>query len=174
MYNSRMDIQNRILQSIRPRRDGLLLRFDVKGLGSSSQVSAALTKLCRNGQIQRIERGVYVSPSKLASLGKTALLERAHERRMQALHKMKMQKRRRARITPTARHVNALAKRLGVSYTPTFSDRWAVAVTRLAGDEVCSDATDDLLVALTRAGKLSPTDMAKLVMEHHRTLKAHV
>jgi len=169
-----MDIKNRILQSIRPRRDGLLLRSDVKVLGSRSQVSAALAELCRKGQIQRIERGVYVSPTKLASLGQSVLLERAHERRMQARHKTKKQKRRQARTTPTARHVNALAKRLGVSYVPTFSDRWAVAVTRLAGDDVSSDATDDLLVALTRAGKLSPTDMAKLVMEHHRALKAHV
>lgn len=77
-------------------------------------------------------------------------------------------------LTPTARYVIALAKRSGISYIPTYSDRWADAITRLAGDEVSSDATDDLLVALTRAGKLTPNEMAKLVIEHHRTLKAHV
>lgn len=172
---NRMDIQGRILQSIRPRRDGLLLRSDVKALGSSSQVSAALVELCRKGLIQRIERGVYAHPGKLASLGKQALLEHAHERQAQARRKVAARKKREARyITPTARYVSALAKRLGITYTPTFSDRWAFAVTRLAGDEVPSDSTDDLLVALTRAGKLSPSDMAKLVMEHHRTLKSHV
>ncbi|PHY05597.1 MAG: hypothetical protein CK528_13260 [Alcaligenaceae bacterium] len=48
------------------------------------------------------------------------------------------------------------------------------AVTRLAGDDVSSDRTDDLLVALTRAGKLSPTDMAKMAIEHHCMLRAHV
>ena len=47
--------------------------------------------------------------------------------------------------------------------------KWS-AVTQLAGDEVKSDATDDLLVALTRAGKLSPRDMTKLVIAHHRNL----
>ena len=69
---------------------------------------------------------------------------------------------------PTARHVKALAREAGVQYVPTFGDHWAAAVTRLAGDEVTSDATDDLLVALTRAGKLSPSDMVRLVMAHHR------
>jgi len=46
----------------------------------------------------------------------------------------------------------------------------ATAVTKLAGDEVKSDPTDDLLVALTRAGKLSPREMTKLVIAHHRNL----
>lgn len=170
-----MDIKDRILQSIRPRRDGVLLRSDLKALGSASQVSAALVELCRKGLIQRVERGVYVHPAKLASQGKQVVLERAHERRAQLRRKMTMRKNRRVRrVTPTARYVNALAKRLGIAYVPTFSDRWASAVTRLSGDDVSSDPTDDLLVALTRAGKLSPGDMAKLVIEHHRTLKSDV
>jgi len=173
---SHMDIQGRILQSIRPRRDGLLLRSDLKDLGSDSQVSAALNGLCRKGLIQRIGRGVYAHPAKLAMLGEQALLESARARQIQARHQLAVQEKRQARaITPTARHVIALAKRLGIAYVPTFSDRWAAAVTELAGDEVSSDSTDDLLVALTRAGKLSAGDMARLVMEHHRTLKkAHV
>jgi hypothetical protein len=110
-------------------------------------------------------RGVC-APAKLASLGKQALLERAHKRQAQLRQKVVMRKKREARrITPTARDVIALAKRLDVAYVPTFSDRWASAVPRLAGDEVSNDSTDDLLVALTRAGKLSPGDMVKLVME---------
>lgn len=170
-----MDIQGRILQSIRPRRDGLLLRSDVKAMGSDSQVSAALDGLCRKGLIQRIGRGVYAHPAKLASLGEQALLERAHARQVQARRQLAVRKKRQARaVTPTARYVVALAKRLGIGYVPTFSDRWAAAVTQLAGDEVSSDSTDDLLVALARAGKLSAGDMVKLVMEHHRTIKAHV
>ena len=44
-------------------------------------------------------------------------------------------------------------------------------MTGLAGDAVASDATDDLLVALTRAGKLTAADMAKLVIAHHRDRK---
>jgi hypothetical protein len=36
---SHMDIKGRILQSLRPRRDGVLLRSDVNDFGSRSQVS---------------------------------------------------------------------------------------------------------------------------------------
>lgn len=170
-----MDIQSRILQSIRPRRDGLLLRSDVNGMGSSSQVSAALVELRRKGFILRIDRGVYVTPQKLELLGKQAVLAKAHQRQAKLRRKLATRRRREARLmTPTARHVAALARRLGISYIPIYADLWAVAVTRLAGDEVSTDSTDDLLVALTRAGKLSPRDMAKLVMEHHRMLKSQV
>lgn len=63
-----------------------------------------------------------------------------------------------------------LSKREGVVFAPTFADIWAHAVTKLAGDEIKSDKIDDLLVALTRAGKLSPRAMTKLVVAHHRNL----
>lgn len=170
-----MDIRGRVFQSIRPRRDGLLLRADVSAMGGRSQVSAALLALCREGLILRIERGVYVTPQKLQILGKQALLDKAHQRQAALRQKVSLRKRREAlTLTPMARYVDALAKRLGISYTPTYGDRWAFAVTRLAGDNVSSDRTDDLLVALTRAGKLSPTDMAKMAIEHHRMLKSHV
>jgi hypothetical protein len=173
--SNQVDIQSRILQSIRPRRDGLLLRSDVSAMGSSSQVSAALVELCGKGLILRIERGVYVTPQKLALFGEQAVLANAHQRQSALRQKLSIRKRRDARtLTPMARHVAALAKRLGISYTPTYSDRWAFAVTRPAGDEVSSDSTDDLLVALTRAGKLSPIDMTRMAMEHHRMLKSHV
>lgn len=170
-----MDIQGRIFQSIRHRRDGLLLRSDVSGMGGRSQVSAVLLALCRKGLILRIERGVYVTPQKLAVIGKQALLDIAHQRQTVLRQKLSIRKRREAlTLTPMARYVDTLAKRLGISYTPTYGDRWAFAVTRLAGDDVSSDRTDDLLVALTRAGKLSPTDMARMAIEHHRMLKSYV
>jgi hypothetical protein len=71
---------------------------------------------------------------------------------------------------PAALYVRQLAKREGIVFVPTFADIWATAVTKMAGDEVKSDSTDDLLVALTRAGKLTPRDMTKLVIAHHRSL----
>lgn len=118
---------------------------------------------------------MYVTPQKLELLGKQAFLGKAHQRQLALRQKLSIRKRPEAlALTPMARYVDALAKRLGVSYTPTYGDRWAFAVTRLAGDDVSSDRTDDLLVALTRAGKLSPTDMAKMAIEHHRMLKSHV
>jgi len=67
-------------------------------------------------------------------------------------------------------YVRQLAKREGIVFAPTYADFWAQAVTKLAGDEVKSDKTDDLLVALTRAGKLFPRDMTRLVIAHHRHL----
>jgi hypothetical protein len=36
---------------------------------------------------------------------------------------------------------------------------------------VRSDSTDDLLVALTRSGKMTPKDMVALVIKHHKDLK---
>jgi hypothetical protein len=154
-----MDIKGRILQSIRPRQDGVLLRSDVNTFGSNSQISAALLDLCRNGVLQRVERGVYVLPAKLEMLGKAFLLERAHQRQ-RASRKVVLEK--------------TLANRFGVTYKLTYGDRWASAVTRLVGDEIRPDTTDNLLVALTREGKLTSEDMVKLVMEHHRALKSHV
>lgn len=47
---------------------------------------------------------------------------------------------------------------------------WPIDPTKLAGDEIKSDKIDDLLVALTRVGKLTPRDMSKLVVAHHRSL----
>jgi hypothetical protein len=76
-----------------------------------------------------------------------------------------------ALLTPTALYVHELAQRLGVTYTPTYADHWAKSATKLEGDDVPGDATDDLLVALVRAGQMSNAEMIELVMAHHRELK---
>ncbi len=166
-----MDIQGRILQSLRPRRDGLLLRSDVRNFGSASQVTAAFQVLLAKGVIERLALGVYAKPSKVAELGRQKLLAIAAARSESVREKASKKSRRPVATTATARHVLKLARSSGVTFSPTWADRWAVAATRLAGDEVKSDATDDLLVALTRAGKLSPQDMVRLVMAHHRDLR---
>ena len=59
-----------------------------------------------------------------------------------------------------ARFVQDLAARCKVFYNDNNLDRWAETVTRLAGDEVEQDCTEDRLVALKRAGKLSMLDVA--------------
>jgi hypothetical protein len=165
-----MNIKGRILQSLRPRRDGLLLRLDAKPFGSPSQVSAALRSLVDSGLIERLDRGVYAKPTKVVQLGKEALLESA------ALRAKKVQdqfvhRRKRSCLTPTARYVRDLARNEGIRFNPIYADRWASSVTKLAGDEVKSDSTDDLLVALTRSGKMTPKDMVALVIKHHKDLK---
>lgn len=75
-------------------------------------------------------------------------------------------------LTSTAFYVRDLAKREGIQYSPLYVDRWANAVTQLTGDEVKSDATGNLLVALTRSGKITPEQMVYLVIQHHRELKS--
>ncbi|PVE42849.1 hypothetical protein H663_010090 [Limnohabitans planktonicus II-D5] len=58
----------------------------------------------------------------------------------------------------------------GIVFVPTFADLWAQSLTLLAGDEVKSKRVDDMHVALARAGKITPRDMTKLVVAHHRDL----
>lgn len=71
-------------------------------------------------------------------------------------------------ITAVTRRARALAERTGVVYRRTQLDDWAEKVTELSGDEVVSDTTADLLVALVRAKVLSSRDMAQWLMEHER------
>jgi len=164
-----MNIERRILQSLRPRREGVLLRSEVNHFGSASQVSAALKSLSEKGLIAKLSRGVYAKPEKVLQCGEATLQKLAQIKR----HKQQTLARKRVKqqhTDPAAIYVRQLAKREGVVFVPTFADIWASAVTKLAGDEVSSDPTDDLLVALTRAGKLTPRDMTKLVIAHHRNL----
>jgi hypothetical protein len=164
-----MDIKRRILQSLRPRKDGVLLRAEIRHVGSASQVSVALNSLASEGLIAKLERGIFAKPSALEQMGKAALMNEALSRiaRQRASAAKQV---RRHRSDPTAIYVRRLARREGIAFAPTFADQWAQAVTKLAGDDIKSDKTDDLLVALTRAGKLSPRDMTKLVIAHHRNL----
>lgn len=163
-----MDIKRRILQSLRPRKDGVLLRAEIRHVGSASQVSVALNSLAAEGLIAKLERGIFAKPSALEQMGKAALMNEALSRIAQQRASAAKQVRRRR--DPTASYVRRLARREGIAFAPTFADQWAQAVTKLAGDDVRSDKTDDLLVALTRAGKLTPRDMTKLVIAHHRNL----
>lgn len=70
--------------------------------------------------------------------------------------------------------VASLARKHHVTYARTAGDAWAETVTRLAGDEVQSDATADLLVALKRAHKLTDREMMSLLINHQREEKRRV
>jgi hypothetical protein len=164
-----MNLERRILQSLRPRREGVLLRSDVNHFGSASQVSASLKSLLEKGLIAKLSRGVYAKPEKVLECGAATLQKQAQIKR----NKQRTLARKRVKqlhTDPAAIYVRQLAKREGIVFVPTYADIWASAVTKLAGDDVTSDPTDDLLVALTRAGKLTPRDMTKLVIAHHRNL----
>lgn len=80
--------------------------------------------------------------------------------------------RRKKTTSVTSVFVRALARREDVEYRPTQADRWAGAVTRLAGDEIKSDATDNRVVALGRAGKITAIDALDLLTAHHRRVRS--
>ncbi|MFD1554025.1 hypothetical protein ACFSHT_00090 [Paraburkholderia silviterrae] len=54
-----MKLEDRMRQSIRRRRGNVVLRTDVAGLGSQSQVTHALGVLVRNGELLRLGSGIY-------------------------------------------------------------------------------------------------------------------
>jgi len=64
--------------------------------------------------------------------------------------------------------VARLAQENHVAYVRTAADEWADTATRLSGDEVRSDSTGDLLVALKRAHKLTDREMSTLLINHLR------
>lgn len=74
-------------------------------------------------------------------------------------------------ITATARRVMALVDHHKIAYVQTSRDRWAVDVTRLAGDTVEQDPVADLLQALKHAGKVSGREMAQMLVDHLREEK---
>ncbi len=72
-----MNLERRILQSLRPRREGVLLRSDVNHFGSASQVSVALKSLLGKGLIAKLDRGVFAKPEKLLQCGAATLQKQA-------------------------------------------------------------------------------------------------
>lgn len=64
--------------------------------------------------------------------------------------------------------VASLARKHDISYQRTAGDEWAETVTRLSDDDVQSDETSNLLVALKRARKLTDREMTALLINHLR------
>ncbi len=62
-------------------------------------------------------------------------------------------------MTKVAKYAAELAKREDIEYSATYTDQWTATVAGLLGDNIAPDITDNLLVALARAGKLTPTEM---------------
>ena len=69
-------------------------------------------------------------------------------------------------VSSVSGYVASIAKQHGVSYLRTPSDELADVVTRLSGDEVSTDATEDLIVALRRANVIDGPTMISLLGSH--------
>ncbi len=64
-----MKLEDRMRLSIRRRAGHVILRADVSGLGSASQVSHALTVLQDKGELVRLGAGVYAKAIRDAGTG---------------------------------------------------------------------------------------------------------
>ena len=62
----------------------------------------------------------------------------------------------------TAAAIRALAERHKIAYVETATDILGHHITRLAGDDVELDETQELLIALERAGSISGRDAVRL------------
>lgn len=229
-----MKLEDRMRQSIRRRAGNVVLRADVAGLGSASQVTHALGALQHRGELLRIGSGVYAKATRDAGTDRTRPLVDFESLAREAAQKFGVPWRPQTLKTPgglgvsgngatefvietgerrisrklsldrqtvvfvsghgqsatgsgkttrqrlaipssgIASFVQGLARRFKVSYVPNSMDRWAETVTRLAGDEVHADDTQDLLVALKRSGKLSTDEMALLMVNYLRERKQNV
>ncbi|MET0743852.1 MAG: hypothetical protein ABWY78_10820, partial [Microvirga sp.] len=66
-----------------------------------------------------------------------------------------------------AGYVRSLARSNGVTYVPTPEDAFAATASRLVGDGLAApDETEDLLVALYRAGVVSEKEQMSLLVRH--------
>lgn len=221
-----MKLEDRLRQSIKHRPGTVVLRTEVAGLGSPSQLTFALNALQRDGDLVRLDRGIYAKTQRghtasksrpqgnletiiqeviqklgmalhepdlskaLASADKNALVVELDTPRIarklhvdgkviqlrsyrRKLHSAKTK----ALTIPTegvADFVQGLARKHKVVYSSNSIDQWAEAVTRLAGDAAHTDSTQDLLVALKRAGKISKKDVADLTISHLRERQKRV
>lgn len=227
-----MKLQDRMLVSIKRRVSPVILRKELAGMGSASQVSEALKEMQRRGALVRLGLGVYAKASKNPTTGTVSLAGDPEAVAAEVFEKLGLEAkimnaqllnaaggpagdiavfiRGRRRInrrlslggqslsyikdrsldsrTQTnavvpgggaesalkipsegvGEFVARLAKRHRVKYVRTVGDEWAETVTRLSGDEVRSDATEDLLVELKRSRKLTDREMAALLVSHLR------
>ena len=210
-------IESRILSSIKHRSGAVVLRRDVAGLGSASQVSESLKALRTKGFIVRVGSGIYAKSIKDATTGEVRLLASEEDIAIEVFRKLGVAVRiargeasnagtdaltldtgshrikrwlsiggksvsyvnyrsnKPARPSPlriptdgVSQFVVRLAREYHITYSRTAGDEFAETVTRLAGDEVRSDATGDLLVALKRAHKLTDREMTALLISHLR------
>lgn len=65
--------------------------------------------------------------------------------------------------TGLAEYIAALARQHGIRYVKTANDALAEVITRLADDEITTDKTEDLIVALKRANVIDGTTMVSLL-----------
>lgn len=221
-----MNLETRIRQSISRRSGSVVLRSDVVGLGSPTQVTHVLDSLINKGFIYRLGRGIYakanifdnprtkqtnplstvitdtatklgfslvkvpaLEPSDII-VDKTIIIEIQNPRVSRTIkingltilfsssrghtHRFNANKTVQFPTKNVAQYIADLANTNKIKYSHCSMDRWANAVTKLAGDEVREDKVEDMLVALKRAGKISTKEVATLTINYLRERKQSV
>jgi len=74
-----MKLESRMLSSIKHRASSVVLRRDVAGLGSASQVSESINALLDKGVIARIGNGIYAKSVKNPDTGEVRIIAAAEE-----------------------------------------------------------------------------------------------
>ncbi len=72
----------------------------------------------------------------------------------------------RSNIPTVAEYVAKLAEEHGVQYQQTDDDKLAIEAAKLAGDDVETDPTEDLLVQLVRDDVITDEQMVDLLAMH--------
>lgn len=162
-----MDSEQKLRAFLRARNEKILLRSELQAMVEPLDLDDVLAALVAQGHLERINSEIFAKKAPEESARQPTQPPESKSVTQETSPKTRGQVE-----TSVARFVRRLAAQCNVRFQPTFADQWAGSVTRLAGDDVSSDTTDDLLVALTRAGQLSPIDMTKLVMSHHREARS--
>jgi len=160
-----MRVTSKLLCALRAGDGKVYLRDELQRLAKSQKIDDVIGSLIQRGYLQEINSDTFL-------FNRTPKVSPASASQVQRLRLHNRIKRQSCRSsTSIARFVNTLARLNRVTYRRTYMDCWAESVTRLAGDDPKSDTTENLLVALTREGKLAARDMVRLIAAHQRELK---
>jgi hypothetical protein len=214
-----MTLEDRMRDTINRRTGNVILRADVTGIGSPSQVSIALRRMQRMGMLIRIGKGIYakcvntpatatILPAKnlkalaaevldrldrdgtIVSVPPDAMIKGQRPTGLKLsigdqtviLSSIHSRHKKPKKIIADAatgddlkipevglkKYVLDLANRYKITYIRTYSDEWADTVTRLADDTVQTDSTENLVIALKKAHKVSGAEMVQMLANYLR------
>lgn len=183
-----MRLQSKLQMSLSKRRGNVVLRSELAGLGSKSQLTEAINGLISEGRLVRLSTGIYAKSSPDPNghpqlpAKREALLREADERRGSRGQVVPVGVPRATRAAlpadvdelPTqavAEFVETFARKSGIRYRRSGLDLWAEAVTRASGDDVRLDHTQELLVALRKKNLLNDRQFSRLLTNHMREIK---
>lgn len=145
------------------RRFGMSASVQATPSGQRRSVARKEAKICVQGN-RRIRRKLSLGGRSVVYIN-----ERAPSRK--AKNTVRRHPKTGDLIIPTVglrRYVLDLAELSKVSYVKTYADEWAENVSRLAGDDVRTDAIEQLVIALKKEKKVTGTEAVHLLANYLR------